>query len=218
MAVPPDERGASRETSRTFQKGKINCSYEEEPGGGLNIPGENGGSLVVAKKILKECSRLIKQVASDPTSHTSDLLNHDPITPNLGTSRESSTLAVISNGSLTNSSNMSTNEEPSTLQIFTMVPEPHTLPVITSEVVITISCTQYSLLPPSLPSPDMKNTLITARVQFSTTNRRQEKGKVRKEKCLATDSLCARTTIDQHYDMNTTVHRNLKVKKTIGLE
>ena len=163
LAGPPDERRASRETSRIFQKGKINCSYEEEPGGGLNIPGENGGSLVVAKKILKECSRLIKQVASDPTSHTSDLLNHDPITPNLGTSRESSTLAVISNGSLTNSSNMSTNEEPSTLQMtpeelpaLTMVPEPHTLPVITSEVVITISCTQYSLLPPSLPSPDMK--------------------------------------------------------------
>ena len=64
LAGPPDGRRANRETSRIFQKGKINCSYEEEPGGGLNIPGENGGSLAVAKKILKECFRLIKQVAS----------------------------------------------------------------------------------------------------------------------------------------------------------
>ena len=29
------------------------------------------------KKILKECSRLHKQLASDPTSHTSDLLNSE---------------------------------------------------------------------------------------------------------------------------------------------
>ena len=57
-----------------------------------------------------------------------------------------------------------------------MVPEPHTLRVITSEVVITISCTQYSLAPPSLPSPDMKNTLITARVKFSDQHGPRSKG------------------------------------------
>ena len=186
LAGPPDERGASRETSRTFQKGKINCSYEEEPGGGLNIPGENWGSLV-------------KQVAS--TSHGSDLMNHDPITTNLCTNRESYTPvmiskesltnssntntneAVMSKGSLTNSSNTSTNEEPCTLKMtpeelcgLRMAPEPHTLRVITSEVVITISCTQYSLPPPSFPSPDMKNTLITARVKFSDQHGARSRG------------------------------------------
>ena len=148
------------------------------------------------KKILKECSRLIKQVASDPTSHTSDLLNseilkgellehqlfqlcakegvslnqlqllghkitfsqwrrnnylhhHDPITPNLGTSRESSTLPVIPNESLTNSS-MGTSEESSTLPVSpkefpapTMVLESPTLPVIPRE----------SLTLPVIPPP-----------------------------------------------------------------
>ena len=90
---------------------------------------------------------------------------------------------MISNGSLTNSSNTSTNEVASTLKMtpeelrgFMMVPEPHTLPVITSEVMITISCTQYSLLPPSLPSPDMKNTLITARVKFSDQHGARSRG------------------------------------------
>ena len=34
----------------------------------------------------------------------------------------------------------------------------------------------YSLLTPSLPSPDMKNTRITARVEFSIKNRRHEEG------------------------------------------
>ena len=34
----------------------------------------------------------------------------------------------------------------------------------------------YSLLTPSLPSPDMKNTRITARVEFSIKNRRYEEG------------------------------------------
>ena len=139
LAGPADERRASKETSRIFQKEKTNWSYEEKPDGGLNIRGENWGSLV-------------KQVASDPTSHGSDLMNHDPITTNLGTNRESSTPvmiskesltnssntntneAVMSKGSLTNSSNTSTNEEPCTLKMtpeeihgFTMVPEPHTL-------------------------------------------------------------------------------------------
>ena len=135
--------------------------------------------LKETRKILKECSRLTKQIASDSASRLLDILNseiakgellehqlfqlcakegvslnqlqllghkitfsqwrrnnylhhHDPITPNLGTSRESSTLPVISNGSLTNS-NMSTSEEPSTLPVtpkelpaLTMVPEPPT--------------------------------------------------------------------------------------------
>ena len=37
-------------------------------------------------------------------------------------------------------------------------------------------CMLYSLLPPRLPSPDMKNTRITASAEFSTKNRRNEDG------------------------------------------
>ena len=37
-------------------------------------------------------------------------------------------------------------------------------------------CMLYSLLPPRLPSPDMKNTRITASTEFSTKNRRNEDG------------------------------------------
>ena len=35
---------------------------------------------------------------------------------------------------------------------------------------------------------------------------------------MATDNLCARTTVDYDYDMNTAAHRNLRVKKTIDLQ
>ena len=37
-------------------------------------------------------------------------------------------------------------------------------------------CMLYSLLPPRLPSPDIKNTRITASAEFSTKNRRNEDG------------------------------------------
>ena len=37
-------------------------------------------------------------------------------------------------------------------------------------------CVLYSLLPPRLPSPDMKDTRITASAEFSTKNRRNEDG------------------------------------------
>ena len=147
--------------------------------------------LIETRKILKECSRLTKQIASDPTSRLLDILNseiakgellehqlfqlcakegvslnqlqllghritfsqwrrnnhlhhHDPITPTLGTSRESSTFPVISNGSLTNP-NMGTSEKPPILPVtpteiptLTMVPEPPMLPVIRRES-ITLS-------------------------------------------------------------------------------